>query len=204
VKNRLSFLALSLLVIGVMLLWQKKPELLDPLSPSRAQPERFPYAVLHDAHTRHFNTQGILSYEFDAASIKHFRAKPNRSSRDDHMLITAPRFTVYGETEPWHISAKEGRISEQGRKVELWNDVRVWQNPAAANPRSHLLAGTELVTESLVIYPDEKRLSTQDPVRLTGPSTQLSAEGLEVDMIRERIRLFSKVRAQHDPSPPSH
>jgi lipopolysaccharide export system protein LptC len=181
----------------VVLLWDTRPGLLNPLSGLVSPFERFPYAVLHDAHTSHFGEDGGLSYEFDAVTLKHFRADTQNSSREDYVLITAPKLTLYGEPYPWYVTAKQGKVTHQGEKLMLWDDVRVWQSttiPGDSSPNT-----TELRTETIDIFPTQKLITTDAKVLIEGPNGAMEAEGLEVNMITQRIKLFNNVRGRHEP-----
>ena len=193
-KNWLYIALICGITATIALLWGARPELLDSLTKLVSPFERFPYAVLHDAKTSHFNEDGSLSYEFDAVTLKHFRADTQKSSDEDYMLITAPKLTLYGDPKPWHVTAKQGKVMQQGGKLTLWDDVRVWQAP---NTNSN--STTELITDNLNIYPELKRIETDAHVHVISPSGTVDADGLEIDMLTQRIKLLANVRGHHEP-----
>ncbi|HEY7774815.1 MAG TPA: LPS export ABC transporter periplasmic protein LptC [Marinagarivorans sp.] len=193
-KNWFYISLISVITMGVVLLWDTRPELLNPLSKTESPFERFPYAVLHDAQTSHFNEDGELSYEFDAVTLKHFRADTQNTSDQDYMLITAPKLTLYGEPEPWFVTAKQGKVMAHGEKLILWDDVEVWQTRSG-----DIDATTKLSTQSIDIYPNLKRIITDAHVHIEGPNGTINADGLEVDMVTQRIKLLANVRGQHEP-----
>lgn len=177
----------------MIVLWDNNPNILSP--PQTSSPfERFPYAVLHDARTSHFDDDGTLIYEFDAVTLKHFRANTQNSSQEDYMLITAPKLTIYNDNTPWHITAKQGKVMAQGEKLTLWDDVKVSQSASLGSQ-----ASMELTTQSIDIYPTQKRITTEAHVNITSPNGVVNADGLEVDMMTQRIKLLANVRGQHDP-----
>lgn len=193
-KNWL-YIALICTITGAMiLLWESNPNILSP--EQEASPfERFPYAVLHDARTSHFDDKGSLTYEFDAVTLKHFRADMQNSSEQDYMLITAPKLTIYGDSTPWHLTAKQGKVMAQGEKLTLWDDVKVWQSADMNNNNGTM----ELTTQTIDIYPIQKRIATDAHVHIEGPNGTVDANGLEVDMVTQRIKLLANVRGKHDP-----
>lgn len=197
-KNGFYITLICVITVGIVVLWDTRPELLNPLASNKPEPvERFPYAVLHDARTSHFDESGMLSYVFDAVTLKHFRADVGHSSDADHMLITAPKLTLYGDKNPWHLTAKQGKVSEKGNKLELWDDVVVWQK---SDQKSQLKgARIELKTEEIAIFPEQKRLFTEAHVHIASPTGTLKADGLEVNMKTQRIKLLANVRGQHVP-----
>ena len=192
-KNWLYISITCALIATILLLWDKNPELLNPLKQDNSSFERFPYAVLHDAQTRHFDDNGVLSYEFDAVTLKHFRVDMKTNSDADYALMVAPQLTLYSDKEPWKIMAKNGKVTEQGNKLTLWGEVQVRQ---LAPDGSYT---TELTTESLDIYPSIKRLTTLEHVRVVSETGTVDADGLEVDMLTQRIKLLANVRGHHEP-----
>jgi lipopolysaccharide export system protein LptC len=194
VKNWIYISLICVITMSVVLLWDSRPELLNPLAKVDSPFERFPYAVLHDARTSHFDENGKLSYEFDAVTLKHFRADTANTSDEDYMLITAPKLTLYGEPEPWFVTAKQGKIMAHGEKLVLWDDVEVWQTEKNAATIT-----TKLSTESIDIFPHQKRISTDEHVHIESANGTIDADGLIVDMITQRIKLLANVRGQHEP-----
>ena len=194
-KNWIYISLICILTAGVVVLWDTRPELLNPLAGLESPFERFPSAVLHDAHTSHFDDDGELSYEFDAVTLKHFRVDTSTSSREDYVLITAPKLTLYGEPTPWYVTAKHGKVMHQGEQLVLWDEVKVWQSANGQEGDDK----TELTTETINIFPTQRLISTDAKVHIVGPTGTLEAEGLEVDMISQRIKLFANVRGQHEP-----
>lgn len=193
-KQWLTIALICALTAGIVLLLDTRPDLLNPLAePKKAEFERFPYAVLHDAKTSHFNEDGSLSYAFDAVTLKHFRADMDRSSAEDYMLMTAPKLTLYTDAQaaPWFLTAKHGKAMAKGDLLELWNDVTLWRVQNGER--------TELTTDNISIYPQTKQLKTQATVKIQSPNGKVSADGLEVDMIKQRYKLLANVRGQHDP-----
>lgn len=193
-KNWVYISLICVITMTVVLLWDSRPELLNPLAKVDSPFERFPYAVLHDARTSHFDENGQLSYEFDAVTLKHFRADTQNTSDEDYMLITAPKLTLYGEPEPWFVTAKQGKVMAHGERLILWDDVEVWQTEKDAATIT-----TKLSTESIDIFPHQKRISTDAHVHIESPNGTIDADGLEVDMITQRIKLLANVRGQHEP-----
>lgn len=193
-KNWVYISLICVITMTVVLLWDSRPELLNPLAKVESPFERFPYAVLHDARTSHFDETGKLSYEFDAVTLKHFRADTQSTSDEDYMLITAPKLTLYGEPNPWFVTAKQGKIMAHGEKLTLWDDVEVWQTD-----NNDTTITTKLSTESIDIFPHQKRISTDAHVHIESANGTINADGLEVDMISQRIKLLANVRGQHEP-----
>lgn len=183
------------LTIGAISLWDAPPKLLIPLGGDKEAAQRFPYAVIDDAHSRHFDADGELSYEFVADTLSHFRIDLDEISDDDYVILEAPRLTLYTEAAPWFVTAQEGRVSERGAMLTLWQDVRVWQ----MLPEAEEGEVTELTTERLTIVPQEKTVQTDAAVNLTSPQGKMEAIGMVVDLSTRNIQLLNNVRGYHEP-----
>lgn len=179
------------LTVATLLFWDSPPEMLLPDPPASEQ-ERFPYAVLSDAHSRHFNEDGELSYEFVATTLKHFRRDFSELTNLDYATLEAPVLTLYTDDLPWYISAENGTLTDSGDLLTLSNNVRIWQEDENAQT-------TELNTSALQIYPMQKIVRTDQEVSITSPQGRLQARGMIVDLTTENIQLLERVRGVHEP-----
>lgn len=180
-----------LLVTATLIFWDAPPEQLIPLRDETA-PALFPYAMIQNAHSRHFDESGVLSYEFVANSLHHYRIDLNRVGDEDFTSMEAPQVTLWSEQQPWFVTAKMGKITDQGNVITLWNDVRIWQTGEEDE-------ATELITERLVIQPQEQIITTDREVTLTSPQGRLQAVGMIVDLNTQHIQLLNRVRGLHEP-----
>lgn len=176
----------------VLQFWDRAPKLLLPEDEAQRERKIFPYAVIEQAHSKHFDRQGELSYEFVAEKLRHFRIKLDTISENDYTLIDTIKVTLHTEDSPWIVTADQGRLSDAGTTLTLSSNVRIWQTLATGG-------ATELVTEELVIYPQEKIITTAAAVKITAPTGQLEAEGMTVDLERQHIQLKNNVRGFHEP-----
>lgn len=191
-KNNWFYIALivALLSLAVML-WDSSPERLifpdEPLPPALT-----PYAIIDGAHSRHFDTEGELSYEFVAQTLRHFRIDLSRISPDDYTTMSQPRLTLYTDELPWFVTAERGRIAEQGGTLTLWQSVRIWQEQEDGQM-------TELTTDRLIIQPEEKLVHTESEVTIRSIQGLINAQGMTVDLNTKTIQLLNNVRGFHEP-----
>ncbi|WP_188149987.1 LPS export ABC transporter periplasmic protein LptC [Teredinibacter waterburyi] len=217
-NKNITTLALILVAIcGIVVLWDSSEKILPAGNPSRTDAPLHPYALADHASTRHFNEAGELEYEFTARRLEHYLIEPQAGAASDnsevgqeYTLIKDPQFTLYQNNQPWHIEAREGRINQNQEQIELWDNVRIWQdrlplpqaslpaNPAALKPHR-----SEFSTETLTIYPAQKIAETEEPVTIRTTSGTIEAVGLHADFNARKIRLLSKVRAVHEFAVPS-
>lgn len=118
-----------------------------------------------------------------------------RYADDGSMELTEPRLTLYGETDnvaPWQIDAARGRISGDGKHVQLDGGVRM--------TRMEDNGMLELVTDDLLLMPKERYAETDAPLTVTYPQGRVDAVGLRAYMQDERLVLLAQVRGNYVPS----
>ncbi len=184
-------IALVLAVVALML-WESPPKMLLPDDTLPDESQLFPYAVIDHAQSRHFDNNGKLSYEFSTNTLKHFRLDLSRISPDDFTTLEEPVLTLYAEGNSWFVSAKQGRITEQGNLFKLIDAVRVWQEKDG-------IAVLELTTHELWIYVNDKLVKTDGRVKINTPQGSLEATGMEVNLASKNIKLLHRVRGHHEP-----
>ncbi len=181
------------LVIAVVMLWEEQPRILNPFG-AEGPETRFPYAVIEDAHSKHFDSEGKLSYEFIATTLRHFRLDLRRVSENDYTNLESPKLTLHTDDgDPWYVTAEQGELSERGTLLKLWPNVRIWQEDSSGQQL------TELTTTHLEIRPREKIISTDAEVSISSPQGRLDAKGMIVDLENKRIELLNRVRGYHEP-----
>jgi lipopolysaccharide export system protein LptC len=179
------------LVVAVILLWDTPPQMLIPFG-DKQDPAQFPYAVIDDARSRHFDSEGKLSYEFVANTLRHFRLDLTQVSEGDYTSLESPQLTLYTDDVPWYVTADKGELSERGTLLTLWPNVRIWQEENSNEV-------TELTTSRLEIRPQQKEISTAADVSITSAMGKVEAQGMTVDLKNKRIQLLNRVRGYHEP-----
>ncbi len=180
------------LIVAVITVWETPPKLLIPFGDEASRDQLFPYAVIEEARSQHFDPEGRLSYEFVATTLRHFRLDLARVSEGDFTSLEAPQLTFHAGDSPWFATADQGELSERGTLLKLWPNVRIWQadDPAGV---------TELTTSNLEIRPREKVISTKADVVITTAQGKIEAKGMTVDLTNKRIQLLNRVRGYHEP-----
>lgn len=190
-QNSLSIILVAGLVALALALWDTDPSSLIPKA-FDTQTEHFPYAKLQDARTQHFDQSGQLSYEFFSREMLHYRKNANLTQEDDFTTMTQPELTLYTEGQPWRVLAKNGRITEFGAKLTLSGEVTIWQTQDNGDT-------TKLITERLVLYPQSKRIDTEQAVEIRSPLGTMTAIGMEVNLETRNIKLLEQVRGHYEP-----
>ncbi len=184
------------LIIGLtgfaLYFWESAPKLLQPDPEAVQYAERFPYAMIEQAHSRHYNEQGLLSHEFVADKLRHFRRNLKQPSPGDYTVMDTLKVTLHTEQSPWFVTAEEGTLSKEGTVLTLKSNVKVWQLRSDG-------AITELTTSKLTLLPNNKVVTTEQPVTIRAPQGQLKAIGMTVDLNTQFIQLKSNVHGYHEP-----
>ncbi len=192
-KNNWFYIAVIIaLVAATVVLWETPPQELIPLLDNEAEPELIPYAVIENAHSRHYDQEGALSYEFLAGVLNHYRLDMSTISEGDFTSMEAPQLTLFAEGNTWYITADKGKVTEFGAVLTLWENVRIWQ-PDLDNDN------VELTTQKLEIRPRDKTVRTDQPVRISSGQGTLEAVGMTVNLNSETIHLLQRVRGYHEP-----
>lgn len=190
-NNWLVISVIIALTVATLFFWESPPKLLLP-DPAVEERERYPYAILDDVQSRHFDDEGDLSYEFVAAKLKYFRRDFSAFSDDDFTILETPVLTLYTDDLPWYVSAESGKLTQAGELLTLKDNVRIWQQ--GENEQI-----TELNTTVLEIQPIKKIIRTEEEVRITSPQGQIEARGMVVDLETQHIQLLERVRGFHEP-----
>lgn len=192
-KNNWLYIALIVgLASALLYFWDQPPKLLLPDEEAFDEAKLIPYAVIDQAHSRHFNEQGALSYEFSTRTLKHFRLDLSEISSGDFTTLDQPVLRLYAGEEVWFVSAGQGRVTEQGQVLKLAQSVRVWQEKTDDNI-------LELNTTELLIYPNKKMIQTDQLVTIRSVRGAIEGRGMVVDLAEKKIQLKSKVRGTHEP-----
>ena len=116
---------------------------------------------------RHYDDAGDLRQTLNASRLEHFRD-------DDTTAVTAPQ-VIYVAEGTIIASASAGTIDGDGSHVRLLDNVRVIHSPRGRG------ADTVITTSELDAYPDDRRLTTRAPVRITQAGSLVTGTGLDAD-----------------------
>jgi lipopolysaccharide export system protein LptC len=190
-RKTLALISLILCTISLVAwLGGEQAQTLIPKPQSRVS-QATSYALLQNPQSRHFNEQGQLAYQYKADRMEYFREDLGRIGPTDYSLVQQPELIFYGDGLPWFIAAKAGKILDQGNTLELWDQVRIWQNRPDGSQ-------TLVTTERLTLKPKQQAITTAEPVQIKSPSGTLSGTGLSVDLAAQTVKLHSKVKGQHE------
>jgi lipopolysaccharide export system protein LptC len=125
-----------------------------------------PDFVVDNFSIRSFDKEGKLRNIFTAEKMLHY---PD----DDSTEVSQPRVT-YRQDQPVELSARAALVSQNGKQVDLIDDVRVVRRRGSG-------VDSMVATERMTVFPDEGRAFTHDPVSFSQGSTLITATGIEID-----------------------
>ncbi|WP_395403100.1 LPS export ABC transporter periplasmic protein LptC [Pseudoduganella sp. UC29_106] len=106
---------------------------------------------------------------------------------DDSSEIDKPIVRSLAEDKPpMDIRSKTARVDDVNSRVTLRDEVRIDRAAGQANQELHL------ETDKLVIYPDEDRMETDQPVRMKSGETTAQASGMRANNASRQLELSGR------------
>lgn len=119
-------------------------------------------------------------------------------SLHDTAVLTEPHFILYSEKEnPWHTTSLRGKATHGIEKVELWERVKLHQEPGPKNK------DLTITTEYLIVYPHKKFAETPEAITLKEPNTVVNAIGMRAYLDTKRVELLTHTRGIYEKNIPS-
>ena len=131
---------------------------------------------------RHFNLDGSLQHALQAQTMLHY---PD----DDSTHITEPSLTFYAHAQPTRLSARQARVSQDGKLVELSDDVRVVREASPDSPEM------VLTTAAMQVYPDDEIARSSVPVTIVNGQNVIHGMAMEADHRAHLYTLMGRVQA---------
>lgn len=106
---------------------------------------------------------------------------------DDSSEIDKPVVRSLAQDKPpMDIRSQTARVDDVNSRVTLRDDVTIDRAASQANNALHL------ETDKLVIYPDEDRMETDQPVRMKSGETTARANGMRADNASRQLALSGR------------
>jgi lipopolysaccharide export system protein LptC len=150
-----------------------------------------PDYTMNNFVTTQTDVMGKLRYVLAATEMLHY---PD----DDSTVLQRPRYTQYSTNKPYtQIEALRGYVSSNGEEIELVDNVKVVRQAFEGKGEMQVL------TEKLVILPDQELATTNSPVLITqAPKTVIRAKGMVYDKKNQTVKLFNRVKVHYErPAP---
>lgn len=146
-----------------------------------------PDYIMNNFVTTQTDIAGKLRYVLAATEMMHY---PD----DDSTVLQRPRFTQYTTDKPYtQIEGLRGYVSSNGEEIELVDNVKVVRQ--AFENKGEM----QVLTEKLVILPDQDLVKTNSPVIIKqAPKTVIHATGMIYDKKKQTVQLFKRVKAHYE------
>lgn len=163
--------------------WRQRVE--PPVAPSSS--DRSDY-VLEDFQLVSLDKEGIEAFTLRAPYLK-------RDPVDETLALREPVFLLPEEGADfyWDLRAATGWISADSEELRLRGDVVAISDPQGEREM-------RMRTETLDVFPRQRRARSGDAVTITQPGTTMRGTGLEADLAEKRFQLTSKVQVRYVPT----
>ncbi|WP_020409656.1 LPS export ABC transporter periplasmic protein LptC [Hahella ganghwensis] len=183
-KNNLKLLIGAIAISGIILysvltpntpvsLFQDEPMLVD-------EPDAFVTGAEYRTFDQHGNLESVLHSE----RAKHF-------PQTNIGLLTNPKLQLYQEGKPsWNAQSLEGQFDVQKDYLVLMGNVRILGTDRRGETFS-------MFTEKLNYANKSGFIATDQPVKITSSSSELTAVGMKANIAKKKITLLSKVEGHY-------
>jgi lipopolysaccharide export system protein LptC len=159
-----------LLVLMLLTFWLRYATELD--EPNRDGKHRHdPDYILADIVLRKLDPDGQLKYTLYAAEVRHY---PD----DDTTELESPNLIQHkneDDNPPVTVSADRGHLSNDNERVDLYDNVRIYQPPSGKD--EELIA----TMDQLTAFPDDETAFTKSPVLITRGKSWVKGVGMQVN-----------------------
>ena len=147
------------------------------------QAEARPDYILHDFEIITLQKDGTEGFTLRAPKLA-------RTPGNHEMNIDQPTFLFPDKKgQRWRSRSATGWVNGEGSEVRLRGDV-ILDNPESTKQM-------RVETESLNVYPDAHRATSDQEVTITQPGATIRGRGLEAQLDTQRVILKSEVRARY-------
>jgi lipopolysaccharide export system protein LptC len=132
---------------------------------------------------------GLPRYDVSGARMVHFPA-------DDSFKITKP--VVHSldlDKPPMELYSDTARVTDDQTRIHMYGNANAIRG--AANGRDPM----HLVSEYLLLLPDDEIVKTDKPVAMTMGTTRLNGTGMIANNATQVVQLLGNVRGHYEPAP---
>ena len=136
-----------------------------------------------------FDERGRFAFAVEAPRLA-------RHSFLGSLEIDAPAFRIRdGNGDDWRAKADKGRVSGDGKSLQLASGVELDRPRTAAKPP------VSIRSEELTAHVDTSLVTSDAAVTIVQPGSILSGTGLSADLKQKRFALKQRVTARFEPKP---
>jgi len=190
IKNAILAGLLAIALAAFVIFWDAKPEIFM----GKKQP---PVSALSSADsymkntvTRKYNEQGRPAFLLTSTEGEYFQAQ-------NRFVMAAPQVLAHASVEgeqPWHLSAKQSVILNNGQQIDMRGEVYAWQQmgPVKSDKK------TEITTPFLSYYPDSQQADTDKHISFKTPGHKIDGTGFKGNFAAQTYQILSRVKGRHN------
>lgn len=186
--GRLRYILLLLVLLAVALFTRWLLQSVEPQGVALSPDQR---------HTPDYFVSDFAATVFDEAGKPYYKLKSNRMEHfpdDETVTLQFPEIQFLREsTLPWLMVANNGTVYQKRDVVELTGNVVLTREAANINQRM------QLKTQAAQIDLTRKRLDTDSEVHIQAKSSNISAKGMHIDLIKGTLVLDANARGVYVP-----
>jgi lipopolysaccharide export system protein LptC len=177
----LIVLAGCLLLVALTTDWQTQSTPVESTEVITDAPDLY----MEDAAITQYGRDGSVQYRLDSATIRHFDV-------ENLTRLESPVFELFRTGGlPWHVRSTHGYIRYRSQTPPPQEEVVFLRENVLLEQRSLDGEFVKLTTDALYVYPDRRYAETDRPVMIDTNSGRTTAVGLQGDLGRGLLKLFS-------------
>ena len=141
-----------------------------------------------NAHFTEYDETGKVKASIKAIKATHFQ--PSGTSYFSKPIIK----TYSDDRTPWHIESDNGTANSSLSKIILTGHVIVHELPTKNQP------GCTITSSKLILFPNEQRGTTDQPVVLSRPGLVIHGTGLIANFKTGKYQLLSQSKIIYNPT----
>ena len=190
IKNAILAGLLVIALAAFVIFWDAKPEIFMAKKQAPVSALSSADSYMKNTVTRKFNEQGQPAFLLTSTEGEYFQAQ-------NRFVMAAPQVLAHASVEgeqPWHLSAKQSVILDNGQRIDMQGEVYAWQQvgPVISDKK------TEISTPFLSYYPDSQLADTDKPISLKTPGHKIDGTGFKGDFAAQTYQILSRVKGRHN------
>lgn len=174
-------LAACLLLVALTTDWQTESTPPEPVETLADAPDLY----MEGAAITQYGRDGGVAYRLDSATIRHFDV-------ENLTRLEAPVFELFRAGGlPWHVRSTHGYIRYRTQTPPPQEEVVYLRENVLLEQGTGDGDFVKLTTDALYVYPDRRYAETDRPVMIDTNSGRTTAVGLQGDLGRGLLKLFS-------------
>jgi len=187
IKLGIILVLLIVLALGSFWVLQSLRSTGDQNQPARAADK--PDYYLENFSYVKMTVTGQPRYDLSGTRMLHFPA-------DDSYTITKPVMHSLDKARPsMEMYSDTARVTDDQTKIHMYGNANAIRGGVNGKPPQHL------VSEYLLLLPDDEIVKTDKPVFMTMGTTKLNGVGMIANNATQEVRLLGNVRGHYEVAP---